>query len=118
MDIVMIYGEITAAGHLVEISYTKPEHRKPANGSIIIILNYMPLPDLIGKPIKYQSKLKVAYLNESAYAKQLESDKKQEILELIRKKNEINEAVEITGLDYTEELAEITTRIEELSKVG
>ena len=44
--------------------------------------------------------------------------KKQEILELIRKKNEINEAVEITGLDYREELAEITTRIEELSKVG
>ena len=118
MDIVMIYGEITAAGHLVEISYTRPEYRKAAEGSIIVVVDRMPSPDLIGKPIKYDPRYRTVYLNEDAYAKQLESDKKQEILELIRKKNEINEAIKTTGLDYTEELAEITTRIEELSNIG
>jgi|TARA_R110002020_G_scaffold118926_1_gene271663 hypothetical protein len=118
MEFIMIYGEITADGYLVEISYTKPENRKPAEGSIIVELQRFPSEELLGKPIKYDKIKKEAYVNEEAYAKQLESDKKQEILDLIRQKSYINDAIEATGLDYTEELAEIDARMLELAENG
>tara|TARA_Y100001951_G_C11064755_1_gene142814 strand:+ start:254 stop:457 length:204 start_codon:yes stop_codon:yes gene_type:complete len=65
MDFKMIiYGEITADGYLIEMSYTKPEHRKPREGSIIVQLAAMPSPELIGKPVKYDRFKKMAYLKE------------------------------------------------------
>jgi|TARA_Y100000296_G_C5099118_1_gene218973 hypothetical protein len=60
----IIYGEITAGGYLIEISYTKPEHRKPREGSIIVQLAAMPAADLLGKPVKYDRFKKLAYLKE------------------------------------------------------
>ena len=111
----MIYGEITADGYLVEVSYTKPERRKPAEGSIIVELVNFPPMELFGKPIKYDKLKKEARLDEDAYAKERVIEKKREILDLVRQRNEINEAIELTGLDYTEELEEIAARIEELS---
>tara|TARA_Y100000310_G_C20273991_1_gene619368 strand:- start:59 stop:472 length:414 start_codon:yes stop_codon:yes gene_type:complete len=60
----MIYGEITADGDLIEISFIKPEHRKPREGSIIVQLAIMPSPELIGKPLKYDRFKKIAYLKE------------------------------------------------------
>ncbi len=50
--------------YLIEMSYTKPEHRKPREGSIIVQLAAMPSPELIGKPVKYDRFKKLAYLKE------------------------------------------------------
>ena len=114
----MIYAEITAEGDLVEISYTKPERRNPREGSIIVELKKFPPIELHGEPVKYDRFKKEAYLDEEAYAERLEVDKKQEILDLIRRKNEINQATELTGLDFTDELTEIEARIQELTENG
>jgi len=114
----MIYAEITAAGALVEISYTKPERRNPREGSIVVELKKFPPTELHGKPVKYDRLKKEAYLDEEAYAEQLETDKKQEILDLIRQKNEIGQAIELTGLDFTDELAQVEARIQELTENG
>jgi len=114
----MIYAEITVDGHLVEISYTKPERRKPQEGSIVVELKKFPPEELLGKPIKYDRLKKEAYVDEVAYAKQRETEKKREILDLIRQRKDINDAIEATGLDYTEELSEIETQMLELAEDG
>jgi hypothetical protein len=103
---------------LVEISYTKPECRKPREGSIVVELKQFPPTELAGQPIKYDRLKKEAYLDEETYAKQLEIEKKQEVLDLIRQRNDINEAIESTGLDFTDELAEIEARMLELTENG
>jgi|TARA_Y100000296_G_C5128032_1_gene233968 hypothetical protein len=115
MEFIMIYGEITKEGHLVEISYTKPEYRKPQEGSIIVELRKYPSEELSGKPVKYDKLKKEARLDEEAYAKEQKADKRRQILDLIRHRNEINEAIEITGLDYSEELNEIEAQLLELT---
>jgi hypothetical protein len=114
----MIYGEITADGDLIEISLIKPEHRNPREGSIVVELKKFPPTELHGKPVKYDRLKKEAYLDEDVHAEQLEIEKKQEILDLIRQKNEIGQAIEATGLDFTDELAEIEERMQELTESG
>jgi hypothetical protein len=113
MDIIMIYGEITEAGHLVNISYTKPEQRITTN--TVVELVKMPDTDLLEKSMVYDAATKTAILDDVADAKRIESERKEEILQLIRRKNEINEAVSTYGLDYTEELSEIEERLTQLT---
>tara|TARA_Y100000296_G_scaffold44705_1_gene51296 strand:+ start:2228 stop:2632 length:405 start_codon:yes stop_codon:yes gene_type:complete len=114
----MIYAEITTEGHLVEISYTKPEFRHPREGSIVVELKHFPPTELTGQPVKYDRFKKEAYLDEDVHAEQLEVEKKQEVLDLIRQRNDINEAIEATGLDFTDELTEIEERMQELTESG
>jgi hypothetical protein len=60
----VIYGEITADGDLIEISYIRPERRTPGEGSIIVQLAEHPPPELIGKSLKYDTTKRIAYLKE------------------------------------------------------
>ena len=109
----MIYGEVTTEGYLIEISYTKPAQRSTVH--TIVELVAMPSADLQGKPLAYDAATKTAIVNEGEYAVQLESEKKEEILELLRRQSQINEAVSQYGLDYTTELALIAIRLSELT---
>ncbi len=109
----MIYAEVTGDGALVEISYTPPNERNTVH--TIVELQHLPSIELVGKPLLYDAATQTAILNESAYQTQLEAEEKEEILQLMRRKNEINEAVSTYGLDYTEELSEIEERLTQLT---
>jgi len=87
----MIYAEVTGDGALVEISYTSPNERNTVH--TIVELKHMPSIELADKPLVYDTATQTAILNESAYQTQLQAQEKEEILQLIRRKNEINEAV-------------------------
>ena len=114
------YGEINEAGLLVNICANKPETRDTTNP----IVELACMPDMFelhpesqptAVPLKYDETTKRAVLCEETWAKWQEQDRKRIILALVRQKNEMIQVQEDYGLDYTEELAEVESQLQELT---
>jgi len=114
------YAEIDENGSLVNICGNTPETRNTTR--TVVKLKYMPEydqvhPDGIWEPVplKYDPETETAVLDEDAWNREKEVERKNEILSLIRKKKDIAEAEEAYGIDYSTELAEVDARLLELT---
>jgi len=114
------YAEINEVGLLVNICANKPETRDTTNP----IVELACMPDMsemhpeghpTAIPLKYDETTKRAVLCEETWAKWQEQDRKSTVLALLRQKNEMIQAQEDYGLDYTEELAEVESQLQELT---
>lgn len=114
------FAEINEKGSLVNICGTRPEKRNTTNE--IVQLKHMPQLELLhpegidhSVPLKYDPDTQLAVLDEDAWNAEIEQERKDEILYLIRKKKDINEAQETYGIDYSTDLAQVETRLKKLT---
>ena len=114
------FAEINEKGNLVNICDTRPEKRNTAHE--IVELKYMPEMELLhpeglleSVPLKYDPETQLAVLDEDAWSAAREQERKDEIVSLVRRKKDINDAQEAYGLDYSTELATIEARLIELT---
>ena len=100
-----VFAEKKENGVLVNICANRPETR---NTELEIVqLKHMPEFELIhpegldiNVPLKYDPDTQMAVLHEEVWNAEIEEERRDEILYLIRKKKDINEAQETYGIDY------------------
>jgi len=114
------YAEINENGNLVNICDNRPETRNTTNS--IVALKRTPQyeeihPDGIWEPVplKYDPETQMAVLDIDAWNAEKEQERKDEIVYLLRKKKDINDAQETYGIDYSTDLAKLDARLTELT---
>ena len=115
-----VFAEKKENGVLVNICANRPETR---NTELEIVqLKHMPEFELIhpegldiNVPLKYDPDTQMAVLHEEVWNAELEQERRDEIVYLLRQKKDINEAQETYGIDYSTDLAKIEARLIELT---
>ena len=74
-------------------------------------------PDSLNEPVPlaYDAATKLAILHEELYNAEKEQERKEEIVSLIRRKRDMQDAQEAYGIDYSTDLAEVEARLTELT---
>ena len=115
-----IWGEIDENGVLMNICANRPETRNTTN-TIVEVIDHPEFekihPEGIWEPVPlaYDADTKSAILHEELYNAEKEQDRKDEIVSLIRRKRDMQDAQEAYGIDYSTDLAEVEARLTELT---
>ena len=114
------YAEINERGLLCNICNNKPETRNTSNPIVELarmpdVASINPTGEMGPIPLKYDEATKTAVLCEETYAEWQQEERKGEILNLVRQKNEMLQAQNDYGVDYSIDLERLEARLQELT---